>query len=105
MILTVTPHFALDKILFIENFTPGLVHRTDDIGYSVGGKGFDSSVTLRCLGVDTVGLVFVAADTDKKLIELVEGFGVIPEPVWVDGETQVAHVISETQRAAFPCDL
>jgi 1-phosphofructokinase family hexose kinase len=97
MILTVMPHSALDKVLFIESFTPGSVHRTDDIVYSIGGKGLDSSVTLRCLGVDTVGLVFVAADTGKKLIELVEGFGIIPEPVWVDGETRVAHVISETQ--------
>ena len=97
MILTVTPHSALDKLLFIDKYTPGSVHRTDDIIYSVGGKGLDSSVTLRCLGVDAVGLVFVAADTGKKLIELVEGFGIIPEPVWVDGETRVAHVISETQ--------
>lgn len=97
MILTVTPHSALDKVLFIDKFTPGSVHRTDNVVYSVGGKGLDSSVTLRCLGVDTVGLVFVAADTGKKLIELVEGFGIIPEPVWVDGETRVAHVISETQ--------
>jgi len=97
MILTVTPHSALDKVLFIDKFTPGSVHRTDDVVYSVGGKGLDSSVTLRCLGVDTVGLAFVAAETGKKLIELVEGFGIIPEPVWVDGETRVAHVISETQ--------
>ena len=97
MILTVTPHSALDKVLFIDKFTPGSVHRTEQVVYSVGGKGLDSSVTLSCLEVETVGLVFVAGDTGRKLIELVEGFGITAAPVWVDGETRVAHVISETQ--------
>jgi 1-phosphofructokinase family hexose kinase len=97
MILTVTPHSALDKVLFIDRFNPGSVHRTEEVVYSVGGKGLDSSVTLSCLDVETVGLVFVAGSTGEKLIELVQGFGIVPEPVWVDGETRVAHVISETK--------
>jgi len=97
MILTVTPHTALDKILFIDKFTPGSVHRTEKFIYSVGGKGLDSSVTLSCLDVDTVGLVFVAGDTGRTLIELAERFGITVVPVWVGGETRVAHVISETR--------
>lgn len=97
MILTVTPHSALDKVLFIDELMPGNVHRTEAIYTSVGGKGLDSSVTLSCLGVDTVGLVFVAGKTGQELIQLVANFGIIPEPVWVDGETRIAHVISETK--------
>lgn len=97
MILTVTPHSALDKVLFIERFIPGSVHRVEEVVYSVGGKGLDSSVTLSCLDIETVALVFVAGSTGEKLIELVKGFGIISEPVWVDGDTRIAHVISETK--------
>jgi 1-phosphofructokinase family hexose kinase len=97
MILTVTLNSALDKIIFIEEFIPGSVHRTEKVNFSVGGKGLDSSVALRCLGVDTVGLVFVAGETGRKLIDLVDNYGIISEPIWVGGETRVAHVISENK--------
>jgi 1-phosphofructokinase family hexose kinase len=96
MILTVTSNSALDKVLFIDQYSPGRVHPVDRVVYAVGGKGLDSSVTLSCLDVKTTGLVFVAGHTGKKLIWLIEDFGIKPEPIWVEGETRLAHVISET---------
>lgn len=97
MILTVTLNTALDKVLFIDEWKSGLPMRTAKIVTSVGGKGLDCSVVLRHLGVETVGLCFVAGKTGTELINLVEKYGIIPEPVWVDGETRVAHVIVERQ--------
>lgn len=63
----------------------------------MGGKGMDSSVVLRCLGIDTVGLVFVAGKIGEEMLELAESYGIVSDPVWVDGETRVSHVISETK--------
>jgi len=97
MILTVTPNSAVDKILFIEEWVTGTPMRTDRIVTSVGGKGLDSSVTLSHLGVETVGLTFVAGATGEELVRLLEAYGIIPEPIWVDGETRTAHVIVETK--------
>jgi 1-phosphofructokinase family hexose kinase len=95
MILTITPNTALDRIIFIDEWTSGGVMRTKKIVTCVGGKGLDSSVVLRHLGVETVGLCFVSGKVGRELLEVVEDYGIIPDPVWVDGETRVAHVISE----------
>jgi 1-phosphofructokinase family hexose kinase len=95
MILTVTLNTALDKVLFIDEWLTGLPMRTDRIVTSVGGKGLDSSVVLRHLGVDTVGLCFVAGEAGQALVNLTRNYGIVPEPIWVDGETRIAHVIVE----------
>ena len=95
MILTVTPNTALDKVLFIDEWKSGLPMQTSKVITSVGGKGLDSSVVLRHLGVETVGICFVAGKTGIELINLVENYGITPEPVWVDGETRLAYVIVE----------
>lgn len=95
MILTVTPHSALDKVLFIDEWISGTPMRTNKIVTSVGGKGLDSSVVLRHLGVETIGLTFVAGKIGEELIQLVEQYGIVPEPVWVEGTTRVAYVIVE----------
>ncbi|MCK4724473.1 MAG: hexose kinase [Anaerolineales bacterium] len=97
MILTVTAHSAIDKVLFVDELTPGIPMRTDKIVTSMGGKGMDSSVVLRCLGIDTVGLVFVAGKIGEEMLDLAESYGIVSDPVWVDGETRVSHVISETK--------
>ena len=95
MILTVTPNTALDKILFIDEWIPGTPMRTKKIVTCVGGKGLDSSVVLSHLGVKTTGLCFVAGEVGKQLLEVVEKYGIATVPIWVNGETRIAHVISE----------
>ena len=95
MILTLTLNTALDKVLFIDEWKSGPPMQTAKVVTSVGGKGLDSSVVLRHLGVETVGLCFVAGKTGSELIELVENYGIMAEPVWVDGETRLAYVIVE----------
>ena len=68
MILTVCPNTALDKILFIEEWIPGTPMRTDRIVNSVGGKGLNSAVVLRHLGVETVGIGFFAGRIGQALV-------------------------------------
>jgi 1-phosphofructokinase family hexose kinase len=95
MILTVTLNTAVDKIYFIDQWAPETVMLSPAGETSVGGKGLVSSVVLRHLGVDTVGLCLVAGETGRELISLLEKNGIIPEPVWVEGQTRIANVISE----------
>lgn len=97
MILTVTPNTALDKVLFIDEWTNGTPMRTSRVVTCVGGKGLDSSVVLACLDVETVGLGMFAGRTGQELLEVVQAYGIRPEAVWVGGETRVAHVIVETR--------
>jgi 1-phosphofructokinase family hexose kinase len=85
----------LDQIFLIDEWLPGLPMRADETVLSVGGKGLDASVALRHLGVETVGLCFLAGDTGERLLELVENYGIVPKPIWVSGETRSAHIIAE----------
>lgn len=95
MILTVCPNTAVDKIFFIERWTPGIPMRTNKMTTCVGGKGLNSSVVLSQLGVDTVGMGFFAGMIGQELIEVLKEYGITPDPIWVDGTTRISHVIAE----------
>jgi 1-phosphofructokinase family hexose kinase len=97
MFLTVTPNSALDRVFFIDRFIPGSVLRTRKLVESVGGKGMDASVVLRAMKQETLALGFVAGDSGKTLVRLLEGYGVQTDLVWVDGKTRIAYVIVEMQ--------
>ena len=99
MILTVTPNSALDRILFIDEWSPGLPMRTDRYHDCMGGKGMDCSVVLTHLGVDTVGLVFAAGATGREMLAVAERYGIATEAIQVEGETRLALFICETAHA------
>ena len=95
MILTVCPNTALDKIFFVKKWTPGVPMRTNNMSTCVGGKGLDSSVVLSQLGVETVGMGFFSGTIGQELIDLLKGYGIIPDPVWTGGTNRIAYVIAE----------
>ncbi|MCL4561511.1 MAG: hexose kinase [Chloroflexi bacterium] len=95
MFLTVTPNSALDRVVLIDRFTPGSVMRAARVVESVGGKGLDASVVLRHLGQETCALGFVAGETGKILVRLLDRYGIRHDLDWVNGETRTANVIVE----------
>jgi 1-phosphofructokinase family hexose kinase len=98
MILTVTANSALDRVLFIDEFQPGMTMRPHKMVESVGGKGFDVSVVLQTLSVENMALGFVAGLAGQQLVKLLDGYGIRHDLVWVTGETRIAHVVVETRR-------
>lgn len=97
MILTVTANAALDRLLFIDEFHPATTMRTSRMVDYVGGKGFNSSVALSGLGAPSLALGFLAGENGRRLVTLLEGYGICNEVIWVEGETRIAHVVVETQ--------
>lgn len=95
MILTATPNAALDRIFFIEEWTPGLPMRIERMVTAVGGKGLDASVSLACQGIPSTALTILAGDTGQEVAALLENYGITAVPIWVEGQTRVAHVIAE----------
>src|SRR5512137_2504497 len=95
MFLTVTPNASIDRILFIECFSPQSTMRTRKTLDAVGGKGFDISVALRGLGQETAALGFRAGPRGSALEQMLIAYGVQPDLVEVEGETRIAHVIVE----------
>ncbi len=97
MFLTVTPNPALDRTLFIDRWKPGELNPVRKEIESIGGKGLDASVALRHLGQETVALYLAAGPVGQKMLSLVQGRGILPEPIWTDGETRTAFVVAEEQ--------
>jgi len=95
MYLTVTVNSALDRVYFIEAFNPGTRMLAQKHVESVGGKGFDSSVVLRALNLETTALGFIAGQNGHALVRLLERYGIHHDLIWVEGETRVALVIVE----------
>jgi 1-phosphofructokinase family hexose kinase len=93
--LTVTPNASLDRVLFIDRFESETTMRTRKAVDAVGGKGFDVSVTLRCLGQETVAVGFKAGVVGATLRDLLVLYGIQADLVEIEGETRIAHVIIE----------
>jgi 1-phosphofructokinase family hexose kinase len=97
MFLTITANAALDRVIFIPEFTPTTNMRAERVHDCVGGKGFDTSVVLQALGVEQLALGFLAGPTGRTLEQVLLNYGIPLEITWVDGDTRIAHVISETR--------
>jgi 1-phosphofructokinase family hexose kinase len=95
--LTVTPNAALDRVLFIDEFRPGTSMRPERIIDKVGGKALDASVALRAFGQDTLALTFVAGETGRRLVKLLDEYGIRHDLIWLEGESRISHVIVETR--------
>ncbi len=96
MFLTVTANSALDRIMFVEEFSPGKTMRTSNAIDSIGGKGLGISLVQRAFELDTFSLAFAAGSTGKYLRHLVMKAGIPNEFIWVEGETRISHIIVET---------
>ncbi len=75
MIYTVTFNPALDYVVRVNHFTPGMVNRTvkEDIYY--GGKGINVSAVLANLGYESTALGFVAGFTGEEIERGVKTLG------------------------------
>jgi 1-phosphofructokinase family hexose kinase len=96
MILTITAHAALDRVIFIPEFLPTTRMLADHSVDYVGGKGFDVSVALSGLGAPNLAMGVLAGENGRRLEFLLRGYGVPYNLTWVEGETRIAHVIVET---------
>ena len=95
MILTVNANAALDRVIYIGEFKPTTVMRSEKVLDCVGGKGLDTSVVLQHLGVPNIALSFMAGRTGEYLTEILDRYSMQHDLVWVDGDTRIAHVIVE----------
>ncbi|MEW5959850.1 MAG: PfkB family carbohydrate kinase [Chloroflexota bacterium] len=97
MILTLTPNAALDRVLVIDEFRPETTMRPNRIIDKVGGKALDASVALRVFGVEVLALSFVAGETGRRLVALLDEYGIRHDLIWLEGESRLSHVIVETR--------
>ena len=76
MIFTVTLNPAVDRILFLDELQRSRTNRLTRTLETIGGKGTHVSIDLKLLGVQSTALGIASGENGKKIIKLLEGWGI-----------------------------
>ena len=90
MVYTVTFNPALDYVMRVAHFEPGMTNRTSSEEIQLGGKGINVSCVLKALGVETTALGFVAGFTGRELERSLSERGIRQDFIRLDeGQTRI----------------
>lgn len=64
-IITITLNAALDRVVEVEKFSPGVYENGNTIQYAPGGKGVNVSKILAACGVPSTATAFVGTECDQ----------------------------------------
>ena len=90
MIYTVTFNPAIDYVIKVDNLTLGEINRTTREYIFCGGKGINVSHVLANLGMESVGLGFIAGFTGDVIEKGAKELGFAPDFIRVrEGMTRI----------------
>lgn len=95
MIITLTLNPAVDQTLWIEELTPGQVHRVDETHLDPAGKGVNASRIAARLGCATIAFGLVAGDTGDMIEKALAAERVQHHFVRIPGETRINFTVVE----------
>jgi 1-phosphofructokinase family hexose kinase len=84
LIFTVTLNPAIDKILFLDEFHRSRTNRLSQTLETIGGKGTHVSINLILLGVQSTVLGIVLGENGKKIIRILERWGMDVQLLYYD---------------------
>lgn len=76
MIHTLTLNPAVDKILYVDKFTPNVTTRINEVKETIGGKGTHVSVNLKMMGAENCAFGISHGATGTRVVEMLEAEGV-----------------------------
>ena len=97
MIYTVTFNPAIDYVINVDNFKPGLVNRVASDEKFAGGKGINVSRVLNNLGIKSKALGFIGGFTGKFIVDSLENQGVETKFIEVSGDTRINVKLKSTE--------
>ncbi len=74
MVHTITLNPAIDKLLFLKEFTKNITNRLDSVNDSIGGKGTHVSINLDLLGMDNSAYGIVFGETGSKIVKMLSQY-------------------------------
>jgi 1-phosphofructokinase family hexose kinase len=95
-IVTVTPNSTIDRVLFVDHFAFGETVRASDAAWGMGGKSAVSSFVLGQLGTPSLATGFVAGETGRRMLAMLQEQGVQTDFLSVAGETRTTYVIARS---------
>ena len=88
MIITLTLNPAVDKTIYLGDFTKGAVNRVQEVRKDAGGKGINVSKVVAKLGGTTTALGFLGGAAGKFISTAIAEFAIKQDFVQLDGETR-----------------
>lgn len=88
MIITVTLNPAVDKTIYLGEFTKGAVNRVQEVRKDAGGKGINVSKVVAKLGGTTTAIGFLGGAAGKFISTAMTDFDIKQNFVQLTGETR-----------------
>lgn len=90
MIWTLTVNPSLDYNIQLENFSEGMVNRSQKESITAGGKGINVSVVLKNLGINSTALGFTGGWTGVKIESMLSKQGIDTDFVYLtQGDSRI----------------
>ncbi|MBM6777588.1 1-phosphofructokinase [Collinsella tanakaei] len=100
MIYTVTLNPAVDKTIYVDNFTLDAVNRVSSIRQDAGGKGINVSKTIQQLGGTSTAVAFLGGASGSFITSALDETGIPMRAFAAEGDTRtntkVVDLVSHT---------
>lgn len=88
MIITLTLNPAVDKTIYLDDFTKGTVNRVQEVRKDAGGKGINVSKVVAKLGGQTTALGFLGGAPGEFISTTISNFNIKQDFVHLEDETR-----------------
>lgn len=89
MIYTVTLNPAVDKTIYVDNFTLDAVNRVSSIRQDAGGKGINVSKTIQQLGGTSTAVAFLGGASGSFITSALDEMGIPVRAFAAEGDTRI----------------
>jgi 1-phosphofructokinase family hexose kinase len=97
MVTTVTTNPMLDKTLYLKDFSPGKIWRSNKIENVAGGKGINVSFQLKQLGIESIATGFLGGETGMIIKKLVDKEKIDNDFVFINDTTRIGFTVLNEQ--------
>lgn len=101
MIYTITLNPAIDKTVYVPNFTVDEVNRITDIQKDPGGKGINVTKMVKQLKGESVAITVTGGHTGEELLDGLKALEVAYKSIPCQGETRVNTKVVDQERGTF----
>jgi 1-phosphofructokinase family hexose kinase len=95
MMLIASPNLSMDRMIGVDRFEPGHIHRARQVEVRLGGGGVNAARVARLLGA-SARLITIIPDSDTRdLLPSLEREGMAVEWVHCRGQVRIATILRE----------
>lgn len=91
------PNPSIDRVIGVERFDPGHIHRVERVEARIGGGGVNAARVVSQLGASATLVTIVPDGDERLLIDSIQGEGISVSWVRSRGQVRVATILRESE--------